>query len=234
MAGPKGITMSDADREKWFLTLPFTTVVSSAVKFMLHMDISDAVHHEDTHATTIHQLRARDKIMEIITKGINTFTTKAKELLNIMTGQTAPDNVNASLLSAKELGKEALCSYLSDHPTLKIIKLKTFATVHTKLKRNSVLKIKDNLYNEIAMLKRTLFANESRLDASSQYLEDLMSHEILPYPPAPAEVDDATVGFRLRGGNKASVIHYMKTGLGITSWPEELMEANQISPLDMS
>ena len=166
--------------------------------------------------------------MEVITKGINPFTTKTKELLNIMTGQTAPDNVSASLLSAKELGKEALCSYLSgDHPTLKIIKLKTFATVNTKVKRNPVLKIKDNLYNEISMLKRTLLANESRLDASSEYLKDLMSHEILPYPPALAEVDDATVGFRLRGGNKASVIHYMKTRLGITSWPEELVEANQ-------
>ena len=108
-----------------------------------------------------------------------------------------------------------------NHPTLKIIKLKTFATVNTHVKRYAVLKIRDTLYKEIAMLKRTLLANESRLDTSLQYLEDLISHEILPYPSALGEVNYTTVRFRLCGGNKASVIHYKKTRLGIKYWPEE-------------
>ena len=110
MAGLKGITMNEAAQEKWFLTLPFTTAVSSAIKFMLHMDSSDTAHHEASPATTKRQIESRDRIMEVIKKGINPFTTQAKDLLNIKTGQIASEEVEASLLCANELGMQKLCS----------------------------------------------------------------------------------------------------------------------------
>ena len=136
---------------------------------MLHMDSSDTSHHEDTPAITMYQIEARDRIVEVINKGINPFTTTTKDLINITTGQIASQNVATSLLCAKELDTEAICNYLSgEHQTLKIIKLKTFATVHERKAKNPVVKIKDNLNNEITMLKRVLLAKENKLNTKSE------------------------------------------------------------------
>ena len=228
MAGLKGITMKEAAQEKWFLTLPFTTAVSSAIKFMLHMDFSNTGHHEDSPATTRRLIESRDRIMEVIKSGINPFTTTTKDLVNIMTGQITSKEVEDSLLCAKELGMQELCSYLSgDHPTLKVIKLKSFITVQDKKRKNPMSKTKDNLYNEIAMLKKILLMKEQETDSSSGHFQSLLSHEILPYPPALPDIDDQMRGFRLRGVNKTSILEYMKTKLHVVSWPEEIIESNQ-------
>lgn len=50
------------------------------------MDYSDTDHHEDTPATTMRQIEARDIIMQVLNKGINPFTT-TKDLININAGQ---------------------------------------------------------------------------------------------------------------------------------------------------
>ena len=71
-------------------------------------------------------------------------------------------------------------------------------------------KTKDNLYNEIAMLKKILLMKEQETDSSSGHFQSLLSHEILPYPPALAEIDNETCGCTLLGGNKASILEYMK------------------------
>ena len=60
------------------------------------------------------------------------------------------------------------------------------------------------------MLKDSLLMKEHDSDNSSRHFESILSQEILPYPPALAEIDDETCEFRLRGGNKASILEYMK------------------------
>ena len=137
--------MKEEAQEKWFLTLPFTTAVSSAVKYMLHMDSSDTSHHEDTPATTRRQMEGRDRIIDVINEGINPFTTTNKDPMNISTGEIASKDVVGSQLDAKEIGTKSLCNYLSGaHQTVDNIKLKTFASMHKKKKTKSqVVQVKD-------------------------------------------------------------------------------------------
>ena len=111
--------------------------------------------------------------------------------------------MEASLLCVKELGMQELRSYLSgDHPTLKVIKLKTFATIEEKKRKNPTSKIKDNLYTEIAMLKKILLMKEHDSDSSSNHFESLLSDEILPCPPVLAEIDDEHVSLGCVGDIK--------------------------------
>ena len=126
MATLKGITMNETAQEKWFLTLPFTTAVSFAVKFMLHMDFSDTSHHKDNPATVMHQIELTDRIVEVIKRSINAFTTTTKVLFNIMRGEIASKKkmwkpiFSVQKERRKKIGIQALCNYLSgDHPILK-------------------------------------------------------------------------------------------------------------------
>ena len=79
-----------------------------------------------------------------------------------------------------ELGSEALKSYLSgEHQTLKVIKLKTFGTMTVKEKNNHIIKVKDNLSNEVGMLKKVLLANEYHIGTKSETFQHLLSQDIL-------------------------------------------------------
>ena len=135
-------------------------------------------------------------------------------------------DVVGSLLHANKIGTKALCSYLSvAHQTVENVMLKTFASMHKKKKTKSqVVQVKDNLTNEIAMLKRIILARESQFDIGPQVIQEFVSHGILPNPPALAEIDNETGGFKLHGGNKVAMSDYMKKRLDVPAWSEGLPE----------
>lgn len=225
-AGLKGATLKAQTEEKWFVTLPFCAAVSSAVKAMLHLDDSEIVHHEDNVATRKREVKNRQAIIETVHEEmINPFTySESRSLVNIENGLKATEEITCDLLGIELFGENAIRSYVQNNKPCRL-NLKTFTDMEKLPKANKkYIKSKNDLTSEIKVLKRALL--ELNRDATdTDYLEELMKHELRSYPPSICEMDQESHGVYLRTGNKASLLDIMKKRAEMDDWPPEINQS---------
>lgn len=225
-AGLKGVTMKPSAREKWFLTLPFTASVSSALKSMVHTDNAETLHHEDNQATKRRENKSRNYLIHLFSNQeiTNPFTyNQTRDLINISSGLKATNEIQKDLLSVQEKGRRALQEYIDMEKFIKV-GLHTFEELEKTKPIDKSKQRRKELTTEMTVLKRTLLDDD--LGNMTPKFKKLMQYELSEHPPSISEVDARTQKIVLRQGNKATLLGFLKARVGYEQWPVDIAESN--------
>ena len=136
VSGIVGATTNENARDRYLATLPFLAAVTRTLKANLNMDDEAMKHHEDTTAFTNLTIKGKNRVMDLVELLGNPFKTTRTEVYNFMTGDRAPEAVANSLLNFRDIGFEAMSSYLDGTSTkVKVGIVQTFASVAKKGKK---------------------------------------------------------------------------------------------------
>ena len=209
-----GITKTTSALSRWTLSYNLRSHIADETYAMYnHHPGSTRVHNE---ATKSRQKRDNDDEMALLTafQGFGVFASVSPDSLqNLVTKDLATEEIQNSLLCAKELGQEQVNTFVADrmivpeegnkpdvtiHASLHRNNAKTFASLYDVVKDSKAKETKFIFKADRNVLQRLVTAYEAGRPVD---LPAVLKHELLPVPISIAEMNGA-----LRTGNKSVLL----------------------------
>ncbi|MES9879525.1 MAG: hypothetical protein ABW185_01435 [Sedimenticola sp.] len=217
--GIVGFSLNKEAVIRWFLTAHARISITSAVKSMCNLDVStEEMKHKE--ATPQRVKRDENDVCAIIRTveermidpftGTNSTSDDPAPLLNIATGVIAPEDVKRDLRNAKEIGTQAMNTFVSERlntehigffETLPNLKLKTFSSLCQKAVVKTGNDKKMSLDTDRDLFSRLIVVSKTR-DVD---LQGLFQYELSAVPLSLAKPDGS-----LNKSTKSTLLHELE------------------------
>ena len=227
-AGIIGEQMDERQTEAWILTLPISAAISNGFLQVVNVSTETLKYHEDNQSTTTRLQLSRDRVRDIFTTCGNPFSRVDFDLVNIVTSEVVDDekivsDITCVATKGKEVVEDFLCNRKDD---VKKVALRTFPSERKTQKVKGVPRT-DLLSSEVTALKRIITAQLSYGEEKEKAVAKILTKEILLFPPSifehlPQQSTKTSSGWKMRTGNKAVLLNWLRKKGGLSAWPATL------------